>query len=720
MAKPTILFLWHMHQPSYLDALNDVYLMPWVRLHATKGYYDVPLAMREAGIKGTINMVPALIEQLEAYASGKASDRWLQVTLPHPAELNNDDKVFLIKSFMMLHWDRQIRTSPRYYELLRRRQRYEKTISFEEMIRFFSDDELLDLQVLFNLKWFGFMAREHYPFLKELDEQDRLFTQDQKMQMMSIQRRIVSDIIPLYREMAQNKEIEISFTPFYHPIFPLIYDSNSAERCMPGVPLPAQFSFPEDAIWHLKEGKRYASEVWQTDIAGMWPAEGSVSPELVTTAAQHKVSWIATDEDILYRSIGSKEKKHICRPWKLGESSTYLFFRDKYLSDMLGFSFSGMDAEDAVNMFMNYARNLLSGTGYESPLLPVILDGENAWESYPENGKFFLKTLFKSLAAAEDLQCTTFSEAISRDPSSNELVTLHTGSWINSDFYVWIGSEAKNSAWDYLRRVRIFWERYRTTHSVDDTTARQVEQSLHRAEGSDWFWWYGDQFSTENDLLFDRLFRRHLRKVYAILNLKSPTFLNIPIVSKTSADGVQEPATLISPAITGKTDNFFKWNGAGLLKVAKQPGGAMFNSNRLSERIAYGFDRERIYIKFELIESIQQLAHKQMSLRAFFMNNHNVDFSLPLVPFPPTPFAAVINGESGPISEVSPAGIAACDRVLEFSFDYGVCGIPKGDLVSLYFKIFSDAGKEVERIPSLGSIAFRIPSERDLQRYWDV
>ncbi|MCK5807394.1 hypothetical protein KAH37_00265 [bacterium] len=720
MSKPTILFLWHMHQPSYLDALNGTYLMPWVRLHATKGYYDIPLAMKNSGVKGTINMVPSLIEQLQAYSEGNASDRWLTVTMPHPRELSDDDKVFLVRSFMMLHWDRQVRTSPRYYELLRKRQRYEKKISFEEMISFFSDDELLDLQVLFNLKWFGFMAKENYPFLQTLEDKDRFFTQDDKQQMMAIQKEIIASIIPLYRDLIKNGDIEVSFTPFYHPIFPLVHNTALASRSMPHAPLPSQFSFPEDALWHLKEGKRYASEVWGTDIDGMWPAEGSVSPELIKVAEQQNVKWIATDEDILFKSIGSREKRHICRPWKLGEHSPALFFRDKYLSDMVGFSFSTMEANDAVNMFVNYARSVFQKAAYDTPLLPIILDGENAWESYPENGKQFLTHLFDTLAKAEDLTCATFSETLKQDSSYNELITLHTGSWIDSDFHIWIGSEDKNNAWDYLRRVRLFWSRHQSTHFLSEKIVEEVNRTIYRAEGSDWFWWYGDHFSTENDSLFDRLFRRHLRKVYSILGLKSPTFLNIPILSRISSIGFREPTVLISPKITGKTDNFFKWNGAGILEVSKRPGGAMFNSNRIADRIAYGFNKESIFIKVTLLESLRLLAHKKMSLRVFFMNGHNIDITLPLIPFSPAPFSAIINNETGPISDFYPAGKAACDDILEFSFNFSACGVPDGETLSLYFKILSEDGKELERIPVMGGISLHIPSDRDLHRYWDV
>lgn len=720
MSKPTILFLWHMHQPNYLDALNDVYLMPWIRLHATKGYYDIPLIMKKCGVKGTINMVPSLLEQLRAYSENGATDRWLTVTMPHPRDLSDDDKVFLVSSFMMLHWDRLVLTSPRYYELLRKRQRYEKKISSEEMILFFTDEELLDLQVLFNLKWFGFMAKEHYPFLQTLEEKDRFFTQEEKVEMMEIQKKIIASIIPLYRDLVKNGDIEVSFTPFYHPILPLVHNSNFAARCMPDATLPKQFSFPEDAVWHLKEGKRYASEVWEKDITGMWPAEGSVSLELVQVAEKHNVQWIATDEDILFKSTGSSEKTHICRPWKVGEHTPSLFFRDKYLSDMVGFSFASMDAQDAVTMFTNYATTLFEKAPYDNPILPIILDGENAWESYPENGKLFLTNLFESLAKSTDMKCSTFSEALQEDSSHNELVMLYTGSWINSDFHIWIGNEEKNSAWDYLRRVRLFWSRYQSTHFLSDDLIEQVNRTIYRAEGSDWFWWYGDQFSTENDFLFDRLFRRHLRKVYALLNLKSPTFLNIPILNKMSATGFREPTALISPAITGKTDNFFKWNGAGVMEISKRPGGAMFNSNRIADRVEYGFNEQSIFIKVTLLESLLLLVHKKMSLQVFFMNGHNIDLSLPLIPFTQTNFSAVINSESGPISDLYPAGKAACSDVLEFSFDFSACGISRGDALALYFKILAEDGKELERIPVMGGITLHIPSDRDLHKYWDV
>ncbi|MGI6394933.1 MAG: glycoside hydrolase [bacterium] len=720
-------FLWHMHQPFYKDTTSRHYLMPWVRLHSLKGYYDIPLMLEKYKLKSVINVVPCLIEQIRDYVENGASDAWLDHTIPNPYDMKNEEKAFLIKNFFMLHWERLVQTSPRYREILGKRIHYEKKLDWNEMARLFSNEELFDLQILFNLKWFGFMARERYPRLKELDEKERSFSQKDKEDLLEIQKKVISEVIPLYKRLADEGIIELSFTPFYHPIAPLVFDTDIAARSS-NAPLPERFSYPKDLKWHVEEGKKYSFETWGREVEGMWPSEGSVSPEVVEAAYNSGVKWMATDEGILLNSLGTHDKASVLyRPYRLKvDESKHVtgFFRDKYLSDLLGFSFSRMEPKRAVDIFMNYVRSVSFNLpeGHPEPVVSVILDGENAWESYPGNGEFFLNELFSRLVESKEIETTTFGEITANSNQSvmQPISRLFSGSWINSNFEIWIGNNEDNEAWNYLKRVRDFYEKHKRTSAVAPEIDKEVMRCFYRAEGSDWFWWYGPQFSTENDWLFDRLFRRHLRKVYNLLGIEHPTFLDIPISASRSDISIIEPTNMIKPTISGENEGYYEWSGAGIFETSKRTGGAMYNSIKLTDRLLYGFDKENLYFKIELTNPLSFYEHKKYLLKGFVMNGKDVDFTLPMAKINPSDFAVRFNNESGYIAEIVGAGVAAFDEVLELKLNSEKSGMTPGEKVKIYFKIVSNEGIELERIPVNGAIEFAVPDAVALFTLWDV
>ncbi len=724
----SILFLWHMHQPFYKDSQSGTYIMPWVRLHATKGYYDVPQVMERWGVKGCINVVPSLLEQIEDHVKNAVTDRWKTLTLKRPEEMDEEEKAFVIRNFFMLCWDRLVKTSPRYWEILSKRERFVGKLSWTEMTRFFTPDEILDLQVLFNLKWFGFTARDRYPFLKKLDLKDRRFTHEEKMEMMRIQDEIVRELIPMYRRLADAGAIELSFTPFYHPIFPLVHDTDISKRSAPSAPMPPRFSRPDDAQWQLCEGKRYAEGIWDRELTGMWPAEGAVSPELIPVAASSGVTWLATDEGILFRSLNSADKKQILyHPWRAGQEGKEcaLFFRDKYLSDLIGFSFAKMDTDKAVESFLNHVRAVryaIPGSE-EAPALSIILDGENAWENYPDNGRDFLNGLCKSLSEATDLRTDTFSGYLEKNPPERYplLPALHSGSWIQSDYMIWIGNDEDNTAWEHLRRARAFLDDHLRRHpDTPDETRREALRAIYRAEGSDWFWWYGPQFQTENDYLFDRLFRRHLRRVYAVLGAPHPTALDLPIKASAAVETGTLPAALVAPRMTGRADAFYDWAGAGIFDNTKRPGGAMYNSVRIVSRLRYGFDLKNLYFRVDLIDPLAIHEYKRASIRFYLVDGAGIDLQLPVARFAATPFPITLSNETGKVGEVMDAGVAAFADVLEVKLALEKAGIRKGRKLSFHLKVVSQEGIELERIPEVGTLSITVPDDRAAAAFWDV
>ncbi len=723
--KAKILFLWHMHQPYYKDVQKNIYLMPWVRLHATKGYFDIPLVMEKYEIKGCINIVPSLLEQIEDYVNNSAIDKWKIYSERNPETLDEDAKAFILKNFFMLHWDRLIKTSPRYSEILAKRQKYESKLNWNEMTKFFSDEEYLDLQVLFNLKWFGFMAREKYPFLKELDEKDRFFTVNEKEKMLEIQKEILAKIIPLYKRLYNEDKLELSFTPFYHPIFPLVYDTEISKRSEKNAPMPKQYSYPQDAIWHLKEGKKFAEEKMEKQINGMWPAEGSVSPEIIAPAMENNVKWLATDEGILFNSIGNSNKFEVLyKPWEVrnNDSKVVAFFRDKYLSDLFGFSFSNMDANSATDVFLHYISEINKNSKEETPVVSIMLDGENAWESYPENGKYFLETLFSKISSCEQMETDTFSNVVLQNEKKDLPVVhnIHSGSWINSNYMIWIGNKEDNEAWEYLRTVRKFVEEEFAKTTVPTNVQKEVLKAIYRAEGSDWFWWYGDSFSTENDYLFDRLFRRHLRQVYRLLNKTYPTFLDIPISKSKTKNTVIEPATFITPKIDGFISSYYDWSFAGIYENLSAHGGAMYNSIKLVEKLYFGYDMNHFYFRVDFIDPIVFNEYKKNVLKCYIVNSGDYNFSIPLFKFEKTDFSVFKNVDNKTFNEIVSAGQVAINDVVEFSLDIKKLSLNPGEEISVYFKIFSKDDLEIERIPSSGSLKIVVPDEKSQLRLWDV
>ncbi|HEY6101360.1 MAG TPA: glycoside hydrolase, partial [Anaeromyxobacter sp.] len=243
-------FLWHMHQPPYQDAETGEYLMPWVRLHATRAYYDMAWMLeRHPRIRCTVNFTPVLLEQLEDYVAGTARDRFLELTDRPAGELGPEERQAILRSFFMVDWERHVRPVPRYSELLQKRGRDVRHADVARLAAGFTEDELTDLQVHFNLAWMGFGARADDEGIRALHEKGRDYSREDVAYLLGAQREIVGQIVPRWRALAQRGQVELSTTPYYHPILPLVCDTDAARRALPAVALPPRFAHPEDARW---------------------------------------------------------------------------------------------------------------------------------------------------------------------------------------------------------------------------------------------------------------------------------------------------------------------------------------------------------------------------------------------------------------------------------------------------------------------------------------
>ena len=448
-----IAFLWHMHQPFYKDPLSEEYMMPWVRLHGVKDYFPMAaLVDRFDGIKATFNLVPSLVEQIDDYVNNSASDTYLDMTLKKASSLTFQDKLFLLNNFFKVNFQRFIEPNARYSALL-----IKKGVSplsgaaLKRTMKSFSDSDFLDLQVLFNMAWFHSISIEDDANLKDLVEKKEGYAEADKDYIAAKQKEIMSRIIPLYRKLQDEGKIEITTTPFYHPILPLLCDTSVASVSSPGMALPKRFTHPEDAGWHMEEAVKYHARQFGASPRGMWPSEGSVSDKVLELAIAKGIRWVATDEDILFRTLSSYDRKYkgtesfdrriIYRPYKIKKNSGSLsvIFRDKNLSDMISFSYNSWNPQDAawdlIGHFNTTVQNLRRDT--DRGLLTIVMDGENAWEYYEDNGRSFFETLYSNLDKQDDLSSTTITDYLSLEPPKKTLTNIFPGSWINHNFEIY-------------------------------------------------------------------------------------------------------------------------------------------------------------------------------------------------------------------------------------------------------------------------------------------
>ena len=547
--------LWHQHQPLYRDPEADgpqgSLLRPWVRLHALRDYYSMAvLAAERPDVRVTINLTPVLLEQLDDYVHRGRTDRALELTRTPSEALDPAAKDELLASFFDADWHNQIFPHPRYKELFERRQDG----------RPFDAQDLRDLRMWFNLAWFGSEFRAGpvelvtgervtvYRFV----EKGRGFDENEIREMVEDQYRIMRAVVPVHRSLQDAGRIEVTTTPFYHPILPLLIDSDAATLDRPGARLPERFAFPGDAREQVRRARVDYESRFGRPPDGMWPAEGAVSAEAVRLLGEAGARWAATDQGVLARSgrwgYRVDDPGVLLRPYRHESEGTEvaLFFRHTGLSDRIGFDYQRWDDSGAASRdFVEAVKGLAGTSAHEAPIVTVALDGENAWGGYRDDGRPFLRALYASLDGDPEVRTVTFRDYLDGDPErgvpahpATELERVHelfTGSWIDEmgsapgvDLGTWAGEAEENRAWELLLRARREVER----RGADSATHPAAVAALLAAEGSDWFWWFGEDQDSGDDAEFDELFRGHLRGVYAGLGLEPPVELASYIVRR--------------------------------------------------------------------------------------------------------------------------------------------------------------------------------------------
>lgn len=598
MAPADVLFLWHMHQPDYRDPRTSMPLLPWVRLHATRGYLDMADALeRHPAVRAAVNFVPVLIDQLEAYVGG-AEDLYQQLTLKPARLLTEEEASFVLQQFFSCHADTGIRARPRYEALWRKRGPADAA----RAPRDFDDRDLRDLQVLFNLSWFGATARREYPLIAELEAKGAHFTEDEKSRLVRVQRACARRVLPAWQRLVARGQVEASTTPYFHPILPLLIDSDIAAEGLPGAPLPPRFRWPADAREQVARAVVRHTKVFGRAPAGVWPAEGSVSAETVGLFEQAGLRWMATDEAQLFHTLpaGADRARNLYHPWRVHAGGAHIdaFFRDRQLSDLLGFSYAHNDATAAAQDLVGRLENIgKAARGGPVPLAVIALDGENPWEAYPDSGAPFLDALYGALERHPGIRTRLPTEVLAGGPPA-PLEGLSAGSWIDGNFGVWIGKAVENTAWRLLGELRTLLAAAEESGSRPAADLARAREHLLRAEGSDWFWWYGDRFVSDNDAEFDHLFRSHLREACTALGAPVPPALGRSLYSTVgrAADRGRAPRAFLSPRFDEET-TFFDWADAGILDLAVQ--GSMHRAGAHLRRLRYGFDSGSLFLRLE-------------------------------------------------------------------------------------------------------------------------
>ena len=620
-------FLWHQHQPYYKDLLTKRYLLPWVRLHGVKDYLDmVQILDKHPTIKQTFNMVPSLLEQLEDYAAGNAIDPHLELSLKKPEELTSDDKASMLELLFQANYKTMIGPQRRYAFLHKNRDR---------AMAEWTNAEWCDLQTLSNLAWIDPMFKAEGKMQAIVAKGER-YDENDKMEVLKFQLEIIKRIVPSLKEHIESGQIEVSVTPYFHPIMPLLYDTSSALIAMPAAGLPKnRFRHPEDVDRHVADAVTMYERLFGRKPIGMWPSEGSVSEEIIPIICKHGFKWLATDEEILAESLNLPARSEspnslinsgeLYRGYLFEKDSAQisLFFRDHALSDNIGFVYSGWEAERAAEDFVGKLRAIhgnLTKKKAPDPIVSVILDGENAWEYYKNDGHDFLDALYSKIAKSPWLETTTFEQHLNENPESGQLKKLFPGSWISHNFSVWIGHAEDNKAWDMLGKARDeLCEFENANPGFDAEKLKLAWMEIMIAEGSDWCWWFGPDHVGPNNDDFDRLFRAHLANVYRLTTREPPAELFQPVRTSFIDAHFLKPIDFLHPKIDGKLTHYYEWQQAGYFNCAKA-GSTMHKAERLISGIWFGFDDANIYFRLDRNVTVDAARFKRFTYEIEFFD----------------------------------------------------------------------------------------------------
>lgn len=561
-----LVFLWHMHQPDYRDRARGDFAMPWTYLHTLKDYTDMAAHLeRHPAIRAVVNFVPVLLDQIEDYVRQFATaqlqpdsfrDPLLRLlAAPDLDRLDAAEKDFLLQACFRCNHATMLVPFPRYHRL---HELYESLArEGPAALAYLSGAYLADLVTWYHLAWTGESERRRNPQLVELMAKGEGYSHADRRGLLACIGAAITDLMPRYRALQARGQIEISTTPYSHPLAPLLLDFHAARESLPDAVLPLAEQYPggrERVGRQIEMARQSHAERFGTAPVGMWPAEGALSTPFIRLAGAAGCRWLASGENVLQHSLGKPTPGAAWQPWQLaGTPEVTLFFRDDRLSDLIGFEYAKWHGRDAAAHFVAQLEAIAAAAPADTtPVVSVILDGENAWETYPYNGHYFFEDLYGLLEAHPTIRTRTFADVIEGAVSSaptlrapHALQKLTAGSWVHGTLSTWIGDPAKNHAWDLLCAAKQSYDRVMTGERLSAEEQAAAAAQLAVCESSDWFWWFGDYNPAAAVSGFDRLFRQNLASLYRCLQLVPPVQLDVPIAAgRAAADAASASGTM--------------------------------------------------------------------------------------------------------------------------------------------------------------------------------
>ena len=539
--KLQLVLCWHMHQPEYRDLQTGEFMLPWTYLHVIKDYVDMAAHLESVPeAKAVVNFAPILLEQIEEYAKQvhgylhdrtEMTDSLLAALVGSTMPDNPEDRLQLVKDCLRANRDRQINRYPAFQKLA---EMTDWLDSHFDALRYINDQFIIDMLVWYHLAWMGETVKLTDSRVQHLIEKGGAYTPHDRMELLQIIGEQLSHVIQRYKVLARKGQIELSVTPYAHPIMPLLLDIHSTHQALPDAPLPnlTHYSGGEQRVaWHIKKGLKTFERFFDFKPKGCWPSEGAISKQTLKILGESGFTWAASGGAVLANSLNLPENKQPNgrhHPFKVEKTKIVCFFRDDGLSDMIGFDYSKWHADDAVADLIQHLENIRAHEPEDS-VVSIIMDGENAWEYFPYNGYFFLSALYKRLANHPSIELTTFSDCLKGKTAikPKPLKKLLAGSWVYGTFSTWIGDGDKNRGWDMLGAAKLAFDQAITDKRLTDKQLKKAEHQLAICEGSDWFWWFGDYNPGQAVSSFEKQFRLNLANLYRLLENEPPAYLSL-------------------------------------------------------------------------------------------------------------------------------------------------------------------------------------------------
>ncbi len=713
--KLSIAFYWHMHQPVYQLSPEGDYLMPWVRLHAVKDYLDMLLIGKKfKNLKLNFNLVPVLLDALIDYGENEMHDIHSRLTITDIDDLTDDDKKFIINNFFDANYHSMILPNQEYERLLQKYQAGD-----ENNIDIFSPQEYSDLMALFNLAWIDPSFKNMYPEIKALIKKGKNYSLSDRIKIIEIHRDIIRKIIPSYKKFADEGKIEITTSPYYHPILPIMLDLKEIRKTS-STTFPHNLKMELDAKMQTEMALDRVQELFGKRPKGIWPSEHCISPKELDLFKSLGIEWTISDEGILSNSINFEFirdfRGYLEDPYHLLKSYKYknglnIIFRDSVLPNLIGFEYPNHDPENAANDLydrIKSAQSKLLSSPDEHHLLTIAMDGENCWENYTHDGSTFLETIYGLIENDPTLETVLISDYIAKD-TPKPLNKISSGSWVNRNFKLWIDEPLKNLAWTYLKQVRDDFSNYVKKNPINPNI-EAARKELFICEGSDWFWWYGEPNNSGRDNIFDYIFREHLKNIYFYLDIEPPEYLDTPLLSAISKPS-RYPKGEFTPVIDGKEKDDESWLNAGCINI---PDGPVLKENKFYDKICFGYDKDNLYLRFYINEYTKNMPSmaKRVNQMYIYMRNQNKKQTLSpiriiqktegLLPISKEKFhnemqLSIYNGEINILRLVraipnnlwaiaNPKNIKAVyDKVVDISIPFDDIEIDKGDTLEFVF-----------------------------------